>query len=114
MPALQQAFSEAHVQLKGTDDIQKIVACESADEEDFRTEYLDYIISAKIVENIDQAIDHINRYGSHHTDSILTEDKDAAEHFMQLVDSAGVYCNCSTRFADGFRYGCLLYTSRCV
>ena len=85
--------------------IQKIVACESADEEDFRTEYLDYIISAKIVENIDQAIDHINRYGSHHTDSILTEDKDAAEHFMQLVDSAGVYCNCSTRFADGFRYG---------
>lgn len=105
MPALQKAFSEAHVQLRGTEDIQKIVSCEPADEDDFRTEYLDYIISAKIVENIDEAIDHINRYGSHHTDSILTEDRAAAEHFMQLVDSAGVYCNCSTRFADGFRYG---------
>ena len=79
--------------------------CDAAGEEDFRTEYLDYIVSAKIVDSLDEAIDHINRYGSHHTDSILTENKDAAERFLQLVDSAGVYCNCSTRFADGFRYG---------
>ena len=57
------------------------------------------------MENIEEAVRHINRYGSHHTDCILTEDKEAAEYFMQLVDSAGVYCNCSTRFADGFRYG---------
>ena len=54
---------------------------------DFRTEYLDYIISAKTVENIEEAVGHINRYGSHHTDCILTEDKEAAEYFMQLVDS---------------------------
>lgn len=105
MPALQDAFIASQVQLKGTEDIRKIVDCEPADEEDFRTEYLDYIISAMIVENVDQAIDHINKYGSHHTDSILTENRETAEHFMKLVDSAGVYCNCSTRFADGFRYG---------
>ena len=53
----------------------------------------------------DEAIRHINTYGSHHTDAIITEDPKAAERFMQLVDSAGVYQNCSTRFADGFRYG---------
>ncbi len=105
MPALCEAFQAASVRLKGTDDIQRIVSCEPASEEDFRTEYLDYIISAKIVDSLDEAIDHINTYGSHHTDSILTEEKEAAERFMQLVDSAGVYCNCSTRFADGFRYG---------
>jgi glutamate-5-semialdehyde dehydrogenase len=59
----------------------------------------------KIVCGLDEAIEHINRYGSHHTDCILTEDAAAAERFMQLVDSAGVYQNCSTRFADGYRYG---------
>jgi glutamate-5-semialdehyde dehydrogenase len=76
-----------------------------AAEDDFATEYLDYIISVKIVESLDEAIAHINKYGSHHTDAILTEDAAAAERFMLLVDSAGVYHNCSTRFADGFRYG---------
>jgi glutamate-5-semialdehyde dehydrogenase len=76
-----------------------------AAEADFATEYLDYILSVKIVESLDAAIAHINRYGSHHTDAILTEDDAAAERFMLLVDSAGVYRNCSTRFADGFRYG---------
>ena len=55
--------------------------------------------------DIDEAIRHINLYGSHHTDAIITEDQEAAEHFMQLVDSVGVYQNCSTRFADGYRYG---------
>ena len=54
---------------------------------------------------MDEAIDHINHFGSHHTDCIITENQDAAEHFMNLVDSAGVYQNCSTRFADGYRYG---------
>ncbi|HEX3021195.1 MAG TPA: glutamate-5-semialdehyde dehydrogenase [Lachnospiraceae bacterium] len=105
MPALNEAFEENAVILKGTKDIQDVVNCEPADEEDFHTEYLDYIISAKVVDNIDDAIEHVNKYGSHHTDCIITEDNDAAAHFMQLVDSAGVYCNCSTRFADGFRYG---------
>ena len=74
-------------------------------EDDFRTEYLDMIVSLKVVADVEEAIDHINRYGSHHTDSILTRDDAAAERFLQMVDSAGVYRNCSTRFADGFRYG---------
>ena len=82
-----------------------LIKCDSATEEDFRTEYLDYILSVKVVDDIDEAITHINSYGSHHTDCIITEDKDSADKFMALVDSAGVYQNCSTRFADGFRYG---------
>jgi glutamate-5-semialdehyde dehydrogenase len=73
-------------------------------EEDFR-EYLDYKLTVKIVSDIDDAITHINKYGSHHTDAIVTEDPGAAEIFMDEVDSAGVYWNASTRFADGFRYG---------
>ena len=82
-----------------------MIECEKATEEDFKTEYLDLIISIKTVNNIDEAIEHINKYGSHHTDCIITEDSKAAEKFMQYVDSAGVYHNCSTRFADGYRYG---------
>lgn len=105
MPALAEAFKANGVTLKGTADIQSIVDCEAADEVDFQTEYLDYIISAKIVENVDEAIAHINKYGSHHTDAIISEDDATVEKFMELVDSAGVYQNCSTRFADGFRYG---------
>ena len=105
VPRLAKALSDSGVTLRGTEEIQKLAACEKATEEDFHTEYLDFIVSAKTVDDIDEAIDHINRYGSHHTDCIITENREAAEHFMQLVDSAGVYCNCSTRFADGFRYG---------
>lgn len=82
-----------------------LIPCDEATEEDYKTEYLDYILSIKVVNDIDEAIAHINRYGSHHTDCIITEDKDSADKFMALVDSAGVYQNCSTRFADGFRYG---------
>lgn len=73
-------------------------------EDDFR-EYLDYKMTVKIVDDLSEAVDHINRYGSHHTDAIITEDPGAAEIFLDEVDSAGVYVNCSTRFADGFRYG---------
>ncbi len=74
-------------------------------EEDFATEYTDLIISLKLVDDVAEAADHINKFGSHHTDCILTEDDASAEYFLQMVDSAGVYRNCSTRFADGFRYG---------
>jgi len=83
----------------------QLIPCEPATDEDFDTEYLDYILSIKVVEDIDEAIAHINRHGSHHTDCIITEDVNSAQKFMSLVDSAGVYQNCSTRFADGFRYG---------
>ena len=74
-------------------------------EDDFRKEYLDLILSVKLVDSVEEAAAHINRFGSHHTDCIITKDDDAAQRFMALVDSASVYRNCSTRFADGFRYG---------
>ncbi len=81
------------------------IPCEAATEEDWTAEYSDKILAVKIVDSIEEAIAHINRCGSHHTDAIVTDDDAAAEMFMRLVDSAGVYRNCSTRFADGYRYG---------
>ena len=105
LPRLKSAFDEKLVTIRGCERTRAIIECEAADEQDYEKEYLDYMISIKVVDTLEDAIDHINRYGSHHTDSILTEDSAAAEKFMLLVDSAGVYLNCSTRFADGFRYG---------
>ena len=105
LPPLAAACAEAGVTLRGDADTQVIIDCAPATDDDWATEYLDLILSIKIVDDIDEAITHINRYGSHHTDAIMAEDDAAAAHFMQLVDSAGVYRNCSTRFADGFRYG---------
>lgn len=105
MPELHKAFLANGITLRATEEIRNLVACDEATEEDFHTEYLDKMISAKVVENVEEAVEHINRYGSHHTDSIITESDETAEIFMNLVDSAGVYRNCSTRFSDGFRYG---------
>lgn len=105
LPPLKKALDENMVTIRGCVQTRKIIDCETASEADFGKEYLDYILAIKIVDSLEEAIVHINRYGSHHTDSILTEDRDAAERFMLLVDSAGVYHNCSTRFADGYRYG---------
>ena len=105
LPMLKEALDAKKVELRGTKDVAAVVDCVLSTEADDKTEYLDYILSAKTVKNMDEAIDHINHFGSHHTDCIITENPDAAEHFMNLVDSAGVYQNCSTRFADGYRYG---------
>lgn len=105
LPMLKEALDAKKVELRGTKDVAAVVDCVPSTEADDKTEYLDYILSAKTVKNMDEAIDHINHFGSHHTDCIITENADAAEHFMNLVDSAGVYQNCSTRFADGYRYG---------
>ena len=105
LPMLKEALDAKKVELRGTKDVAAVVDCVPSTEADDKTEYLDYILSAKTVKNMDEAIDHINHFGSHHTDCIITENPDAAEHFMNLVDSAGVYQNCSTRFADGYRYG---------
>lgn len=105
LPVLSKAFREKNVEVRGTAAVQQIIFCNNATEEDFKTEYLDCIISVKIVDDLEEAIVHINRYGSHHTDCIITENTATAEKFMQYVDSAGVYQNCSTRFADGYRYG---------
>ncbi len=105
LPPLKEAFNEKMVTMLGCEKTRKYIGCDAAKEEDFGKEFLDYIIAVKIVDSLEDAIQHINRHGSHHTDSILTEDGSAAEKFMLLVDSAGVYHNCSTRFADGYRYG---------
>ena len=76
-----------------------------ATEEDWRTEYLDKILSIKVVEGLDEAIAHINEYGSHHSDAIITESYSAAERFLDEVDSAAVFVNASTYFHDGFQFG---------
>ena len=78
---------------------------ESATEADWRTEYLDLTLAVKVVDDLAAAADHIRRFGSRHTECIVTEDAAAADRFLSSIDSAGVYHNCSTRFADGFRYG---------
>ncbi len=105
LPPIVAGLKEAGVEVRGTDEVRAIVDCEAAIDADWDTEYLALIVSIKLVEDVDEAIAHINEHGSHHTDAIITEDEATAERFMQLVDSAGVYQNCSTRFADGFRYG---------
>ena len=109
VPKLAAALSENGLKLRGTSEISKLiensdVSYEEVEEGEFK-EYLDLIVSAKTVADVDEAVNFINIHGSHHTDSIITEDAEAADRFMQLVDSAGVYVNASTRFADGFRYG---------
>ena len=105
LPRLLPAMQEKHVRLLGDEAVCAIIPVEAATEKDWATEYLDYTLSIRIVDSLDAAIDHINQYGSGHTDCIVTADADAAHAFMTRVDSAGVYHNVSTRFADGFVYG---------
>ncbi len=104
LPKMAAALKENGVRLRGTEEVSRFIEVETIGEEEFG-EYLDLIVSVKLVEDMDEAIAHINRFGSHHTDCIITENAEQANKFMQMVDSAGVYQNCSTRFADGFRYG---------
>jgi glutamate-5-semialdehyde dehydrogenase len=106
LPELKVAMDEKKVILKGDERTRKILSdIEPAVEEDWKTEYLDYILSIKIVDSIEEAIDHINTYGSKHTDSIVTSDTESASRFKSLVDSSSVMVNASTRFSDGFKYG---------
>lgn len=105
LPKLLPAMQEKNVRLLGDELVQAIIPVESATDEDWATEYLDYTLSIRVVDSLSTAIDHINHYGSGHTDCIVTEDTSAAQTFMTRVDSAGVYHNVSTRFADGFVYG---------
>lgn len=105
LPKLKASLDKKHVLIKGCERTQEIIDCEKATTEDWATEYLDYILSIKIVKNLEEAIEHINTYGSKHTDTIITQNLEHVETFMTLVDSANVFHNASTRFSDGFRYG---------
>jgi glutamate-5-semialdehyde dehydrogenase len=99
------ALQAKNVELRGDERTREILNIAAATETDWSTEYSDLILAIKIVDSTEDAIAHINTYGSKHTDAIVTEDTKVAKIFMNQVDAAGVYHNCSTRFADGFRYG---------
>jgi glutamate-5-semialdehyde dehydrogenase len=105
LPLLKQAADNKKLELSGCSKTTAIIPVAAATEDDWNTEYLDYKLSIKVVNSLDEAMDHINTYGSGHTDSIVTSDKNNAARFMSLVDSGNVMWNCSTRFSDGFKYG---------
>lgn len=106
LPAVSRMLKANSVQVRGTREVMELLAgSDIMEDADFTTEYNDRILSIKLVSGVEEAVLHINTYGSHHTDAILTENDKTAEYFLQMVDSAGVYRNCSTRFADGYRYG---------
>jgi len=106
LPNLQDKFTEKNVELRGCEETRKILTdISTATEEDWYAEYLGPVLAIKIVDNISQAMQHIEKYGSHHTDSIVTNNQAIAQQFLREVDSSSVMINASTRFADGFEYG---------
>jgi glutamate-5-semialdehyde dehydrogenase len=106
LPAFARAAASARICLKGCAATRRVLPeVEAAAPEDWTTEYGDLTLSVRVVEGLEEAIDHINRFGSHHTDAIMTEDAEVREAFLARVDSATVVANASTRFADGFRFG---------
>jgi glutamate-5-semialdehyde dehydrogenase len=105
LPLLKEALEAKGVEIRGCEATRKIIDVKPAGEEDWGTEYLDLILSIKMVADLDAAVDHINHYGSGHTDTIVTADRERALQFMDLVDSADVFWNASTRFSDGYRFG---------
>ncbi|WP_436915880.1 glutamate-5-semialdehyde dehydrogenase [Acinetobacter gandensis] len=107
LPRIAELYAEKKVELRGCAVTQRILGSSviAATEEDWYTEYLGPILAVKVVSGLDEAIEHINKYGSHHTDSIITENFSLARQFLARVDSSSVMINASTRFADGFEYG---------
>ena len=106
LPRIAQVLQNEHVELRGDERAVSIVAdIKPADVTDWPREYLDLIMAIKVVGSIDEAIEHINTYGTHHSDAIVTKDKKKGEKFLREVDSAAVYVNASTRFTDGFEFG---------
>jgi len=106
VPVIGKALLEHNVEIRGDEVVQQLLKeAKPATEEDWRTEYLDYIISAKVVDSLDDAIRHIHTYGSSHSESIVTSEYGNAQYFLDRVDAAAVYANASTRFTDGFEFG---------
>ena len=106
LPMLKSALDEKNVELRGDERVREVLTdCHVASEEDYATEYLDYILSLKTVDSVEEAIAHINKYNTKHSDCIVTENADAAVKFLNEVDAACVYWNASTRFTDGFEFG---------
>lgn len=106
LPKIAKMFEKAGVEIRGCEKTGKILkGIKKAKEDDWKTEYLDLIISIKIVNSVDEAIEHISKYGTSHSDAIITENKEIAEKFLKMVDSAAVYHNASTRFTDGGEFG---------
>lgn len=106
LPMLAEELKKNHVEMRADEQAAEVIGdCTAATEEDFAREYLDYIISIKTVGSAEEAIAHINRYHTGHSDSIITENKETAQRFLDGVDSACVYVNVSTRFTDGFEFG---------
>lgn len=105
LPKAYEALSEKGCRIRGCEETGKIIPCEIADEEDFATEFLDLILAVKVVENIDEAIEHIEKYSTHHSEAIITENGKNVERFFKEVNSAVLYHNASTRFTDGGEFG---------
>jgi glutamate-5-semialdehyde dehydrogenase len=107
LPPMIDRFRLGGVEVRGCNRVHEIVKCgvNMAFDEDWGAEYLDYIVSIKVVDDIGEAVNHVNKYGSHHTDAIITSREKTAFMFMESVDSASVFWNASTRFSDGYRYG---------
>ncbi len=105
LPAMQTDLVSRGVELRGCENTRHIIDVAPATDADWETEYLDLILSVRVVASMDEAVAHINRYGSGHTDVIVTADRARGRRFMDTVDTADAFLNCSSRFSDGFRYG---------
>lgn len=106
LPLLAEELRKKNVEMRGDGQVCKILPdCIPATEQDYGTEYLDYIISMKVVKNVEEAIEHINHYNTKHSECIVTQNEKTAEQFLKEVDAACVYVNASTRFTDGFEFG---------
>ena len=106
LPTMLKKFQESGVEVRGCQEVRKIVPeTKEATEEDWKTEYLDLVLSVKVVSSLKEAIEHIHKYGSNHSEAIVTENCRAAKKFLDEVDAAAVYVNASTRFTDGGEFG---------
>jgi glutamate-5-semialdehyde dehydrogenase len=105
LPMIKVRYDEQNVELRGDERVKEVIECTNVSKSDWGCEYNDFILSIRTVDSLTDAIDHINRYSSHHTDAIVTSNEKKAQRFLNEVDSSSVMWNCSTRFSDGYRYG---------